>query len=370
MQPIRILHVVSSLNRGSGIMSVIMNYYRNIDREKVQFDFLYFLEMQETYKEEIYNLGGRLFQLPSPSLLSYKEYANFFAVNSKDYKAVHLHLVFLNGFILPLAKRNGIKNLITHSHNTLYSDKKLSAIRNRLLCLPIKKNANYYFACSKAAGEALYGKKYIELGKVKIINNAIDVERFKYNPEIRMKVRSEYHIEDKFVIGHVGRFAEQKNHTFLLDIFAEIKKRRPESVLMLIGDGPLFKKVKTKAELLGLKDSVLFLGTKKNVENYLQAMDTFVLPSLFEGLPVVGVEAQTSGLRCIFSEAITEEILLCNSKMLGLSNCAKIWADALIEFGVDYNREDSINIIRNKGFDIIEESYKLGLFYFNLRGGI
>ncbi|RFU62721.1 glycosyltransferase family 1 protein [Bacillus sp. V59.32b] len=366
MDKIRILHVVSSLGIDGGVMGVLMNYYRHIDRTKVQFDFLYFIESEKNHIEEIKKLGGEIYYLPRPSIKSYIKYKDFFKENANTYKAVHLHEVYLNSVILPIAKRYGIKHLITHSHATKFSDKKISAIRNKILCLPIKKQANIYLACSKAAGKTVYGEKYVEFGKVKVINNAVNIDRYKYNQDVREKVRNNLKINGKFVVGHVGRFNEQKNHKFIIEIFAEIKKKKPNSLLMLIGDGPLFEHTKEKVKLFALEDSVMFLGRKGNVQDYFQAMDSFILPSLFEGLPVVGVEAQASGLPIILSSDITQEIGLINYTYIGLNQSTEYWAEKVLSIGSNENRMNSYIDVVRAGFNIIQESKKLEELYRDL----
>ena len=370
MQQFRILHIVSSLNKGSGIMGVIMNYYRNIDRKKVQFDFLCFTPMQCTYETEIKGLGGEIYYLSKPSVKSffsdYREYDRFFCENSKKYKAVHLHLAFLHSFILPLAKKYGIRHHIVHSHNTKYSEKLIGSIRNYILCQGLKKQANHYFACSKKAGEFLYGKKDVKSGKVRVINNAVDCDKYKYDKIFREEVRTELGINDKVVIGHVGRFAEQKNHTFLIDIFSEIKKRESRSILMLAGDGPLFNQMKDKAERLGLTKDILFLGVRNDVYRLLQAMDVFVMPSLFEGLPVIGVEAQASGLKCFMSDTVTKETAIIDVVFLDLKCSAGFWAEKILENSGDLTHRNTFLNMREAGFDIKEEARKLERFYLEM----
>jgi glycosyltransferase involved in cell wall biosynthesis len=372
MQQIRILHIVSSLNIGSGVMGVIMNYYHNINRDNIQFDFLYFTKMPDTFETEIRKLGGNTYYLLKPSLKRYfkvhKEYVQFFKENAHKYKAVHLHVVSLNFFVLPIAKKYGVKNLITHSHNTKYSDKKISALRNRILCIPLKKWATHFFACSRAAGEFLYGKKYFDKGKVAVINNAIDCEKFKYNEFIRNKMRRELGIQDKFVIGHVGRFAKQKNHYFLLEIFAKIIERKANSILMLIGDGPLFEEIKNKAKLLGIEESVMFLGRKSNVEDCFQAMDVFVLPSLFEGLGIVLLEAQCAGLPCYASDVVPNDAKISNNfNYLSLGNKPAEWANEILKNLDHHTRSDGRLSIFESGFVIQSQAKNLEKFYLNLR---
>lgn len=365
VEKINILHVVSCLNVDSGVMNFIMNYYRNIDIEKVQFHFVYFIEGENTYKDEIEKLGGKYYFLEKPSLKTYEQYKSFFNKFGNIYKAIHLHEIYLNAILLPLAKKAGIKKLITHSHATRFSDKKLSAIRNRILCTPIKQTANRYFACSKAAGVSVYGSKYVELGKVSIINNAVDIKKFKFNLEVREKLRAQLLIKDKLVIGHVGRFNEQKNHLFLIDIFLEVLKIRNNSILMLLGDGPLYEEIEDKIRKLGIEKSVMLLGRKNNIEEYLQAMDVFVLPSLFEGLPVVGVEAQTAGLPCIFSSEITEEIDIKNCMFLDLNEEVSTWAKIIVNSVDGFIRQDTSRDIEEAGFSIKIECEKLVKEYIN-----
>lgn len=227
---IRILHVVSKLSLNSGVMNVIMNYYRHIDRTKIQFDFLYFEKRNPDFKDEIKNLGGNIFFVNKPSLKhiyrTYKEFNSFFSNNYAKYTAVHLHEIYLVNFISHFCKKYDIKHLITHAHTTKYSDNPKNALRNRIMCLGLKHSATDYFACSKAAGEFYYGKENVESGLVKVIPNAIDLKKYKFNQIIRDKVRKILNIEDKFVIGHIGRMAPPKNQKFLLQIFKKVKKRK------------------------------------------------------------------------------------------------------------------------------------------------
>lgn len=365
---VRILHLVSSLSTGSGVMSVIMNYYRHIDRNNIQFDFCYFGERKETYKDEIVSMGGRVYSISRPSVVSLfsRELELFFEQNQGIYTALHIHEVYLTFLFAPLAKKYGINHIITHSHATMYSDKKINAIRNRILCARLKKHANHYFACSKAAGEFLYGKKNSDRDKVRVINNAIDCTKFKYDESIRNKMRRELKLQNNFVIGHIGRFNEQKNHTFLIDIFHSIKKQKDKVKLVLVGDGPLIINIKEKIKKLNL-DDVIFLGRRGDVPDLLQAMDIFVLPSLFEGLPVVGVEAQASGLPIVMSTNITREIGLLNYSYIELSEPAEYWAKKILGMNCNNDRLNSYKEIIKSGFDICEEAKKLEKLYCSMK---
>lgn len=363
---IRILHVVSTIGVSSGVMSFIMSYYRNINRESIQFDFVYWLDGNVTYAEEIKKLGGRVYIIPKPGLT--KEYKsnieNFFKKNSSEYKILHLHEVYLNNFIPPIARRYGIEHIIAHSHTTRFSDKKINALRNRLLCFPLKRNVNRYFACSVAAGKFLYGEKYFQLGKVKVINNAIDCEKFRYNKETRVKMRKLLGINDKFVMGHVGRFNSQKNHDFLIKVFIEVLKKEPKSILMLIGIGPLEQKIIQKVELENLKDKVLFLGQRNDVQDLFQAMDTFVLPSLYEGLGIVLIEAQATGLSCYTSNVVPVEAKITEKlRFISLKASFKEWAKLILEDNNSEERVNEVEKVKRAGFDIKKEAKILESIY-------
>ena len=364
---IKILHIVSSLSIGSGVMSTIMNFYRKIDKSKVQFDFVYFYDCieQETYKEEIIKNGGKTYYVTKPTVYAINKFTRDLTqiINKNIYKAIHLHEVYLNLLIGPIARRNNIKNIISHSHTTIYSDNKLKAIRNKILCIPLKKQVNIFFACSRAAGKFLYGND----SDVYIMNNAIDCNKFRFNETIRNDIRERLNLKDKFVVGHIGRFSKQKNHSFLIDIFSEIKKVKENSVLILIGNGNLKCNIKEKVRRLNLDDYVKFLNDRKDINELLQGMDIFLLPSLFEGLPVSGIEAQSTGLPCIVSNKITEELNLGNCKYISLDKSAKLWAKEIINCGSDYIRKDNFIEITKKGFNIESEARKLEEFYINLQ---
>ncbi|MBM7685771.1 glycosyltransferase family 1 protein [Defluviitalea raffinosedens] len=365
---IKILHLVSSLSIKSGVMSVIMNYYRNIDKNKVQFDFCYFMDGEDTYEAEINSLGGHTIKIsrPSLSIKFFNEINGFFEKQKGIYTALHIHEIYLTFIFATIAKKNGIKNVITHCHATQYSDKKINALRNRILCIPLKKQANYYFSCSKAAGSFLYGEKYLKTEKVKIINNAIDCEKYKFDPNIRSVMRKKLGIEKNLVIGHIGRFNKQKNHSFLIDLFYLIQKKEKNAKLLLVGDGPLFQTIQEKVKKLNLNNNVIFLGRRKDIPDILQAMDIFLLPSLFEGLPVVGVEAQASGLPVVFSNSITQEICLFNYKYLDLNQSPEYWAQEVLSIDRNCNRIQAFLNVKEKGFDIKEEAKKLENIYLEM----
>ena len=330
---IRVLHFVSTLSRGSGVMSVIMNYYRHIDRDKVQFDFLHFIACEDSYMEEIRELGGKIYCIDKPgsSFQSIKQLNSFFRLHAGEYTWLHNHEVYLTFLLRPIAKRYGLEKFIVHCHATKYSDKTLNAARNRILCLPIRFMKVERFACSEAAGIFLYGKRRMNKGEIFILHNAIDSEKFQFDPIKRERIKLELKSQDKLVIGHVGRFERQKNHEFLIKVFAEYQKQRNDSVLVLIGDGSLRKKVEMQVRNLGLEESVLFLGQRDDVADLYQGMDLFILPSRYEGVGVVLLEAQLAGLPCIASDCIPEEASAGQPLFVSLGDSIKTWTDTLVK---------------------------------------
>lgn len=296
---------------GGGVESVIMNYYRHLDHSKVQIDFICDEDSTRIPYDEIKKLGGRVFLVPKyQNLPKYlKALEKLFKEN--QYRIVHSNINTLSVFPLYAAKKAGVPIRISHSHSTSNPKEwKRNLVKNILRPFS-KRYATDYFACSELAGRYLFGNKAFDQGKVKIIHNAIDIEKFKFDEVARKKLRKGFGIKDStIVIGHVGRFVQQKNHTFLVDVFNEYYKKNPDSKLLLVGSGPLEDEIKKKVERLGLKDTVLFLGQRDDINKLYSVMDVFCLPSLYEGLPVVGVEAQAAGLPTIFSNRISKEVIV------------------------------------------------------------
>ena len=327
---IRILHFISTISINSGVMAVIMNYYRHIDRDKIQFDFLFFKDSpaNTTYIDEIESLGGRVYLIEQPTHIFHyiRKLNKFFEEHKNEYAILHIHEVYLTFLLAPIAHAHGLK-VITHCHSTKFSDKPFNSIRNRLACIGINKHADLRFACSKAAGIALYGKS----ADFTVINNAIDLDKFAFNAAKRAKLRNGLNLEDKIVIGHVGRFSKEKNHRFLVEVFYEFQKTLPNSALLLIGEGPLMKSVKEQTRSLGLKDKVVFLGRRTDVADLYNVMDTFLLPSLFEGLGVVLIEAQANGLPCVASSCVPDEADVEGITFVSLKQSVEEWHRILTE---------------------------------------
>lgn len=358
--PIRVAHIIGKWV-GGGVESVVMNYYRHIDRSKIQFDFICDNDSTDIPYNEIEELGGRVILIPPyQKVISYhKELKK--VLREGNYKIVHSHINTLSVFSLCAAKAAGVPVRIAHSHSTTNPKEWKKNLLKQMLRPLSKIFATDYFCCSELAGRWLFGDKTYDEGKVYLLNNAIDTEKFKFNEEVREKVRKELNIdEDIFVVGHIGRFVEQKNHTFLIDIFNEVHKVKPNSKLMLVGQGPLKETVEEKVNRLGLSDSVLFLGQRNDVNELYQAMDVFVLPSLYEGLPVVGVEAQAAGLPCVFSSDMTSETkILVDTIFLPIKGCITEWQNNVLNINSILQRSNSGKELRTKCFDINLEVSKL-----------
>ena len=363
------VHIAQIMGKwiGGGVESVIMNYYENIDRTKFQFDFICDEGSTNIPYEKIEKLGGKVILVPPyQELFKYiKTLKKIFKEN--NYKIVHSNINTLSVFPLYAAKKVGVPVRIAHSHSTSNKKEwKKNAVKNILRPFS-KRNANVYFACSELAARYLFGNKTFEEGKVTIINNAINLEKFKFNQGKREKLRKELKIkDDEFVVGHIGRFVSQKNHTFLIDIFNELRKENNKAVLLLIGQGPLQDQIKEKVRELGIEDSVRFAGQVDNASDYYNAMDVFVLPSLYEGLPVVGVEAQANGLQCYFSTDMTKETkVLKKTKFISLNEGAKKWAKNILN-EKNNRTEDTKEEMTEKGFNIIKEADKLKKIYLKI----
>ena len=345
-----------------------MNYYRNIDKDKIQFHFLCDEDSTNIPYEEIEKMGGKVIIIPPyQRLFEYqKELYRIFKEN--NYKIVHSHISTLSVFPLRIAKKAGVPIRIAHSHSTSNKKEwKRNLIKNILR--PFSKlYANQFFACSELSGRWLFGEKAFKNGKIKIINNAIDLEKFKFNKEKRNEIRKKLKIDENIIlIGHIGRFVTQKNHEFLIDVFDEIHRRKQNSKLILIGQGNLKENIIEKIKYLGLQDYVIFTGQTTNVSDYYNAMDIFVLPSLYEGLPVVGIEAQANGLLCEFSTDMTKETKVLNTtKFISLKETPENWANTILEDYKNFKRLDSFDEMTKKNFNIKEEAKKLEKYYINL----
>lgn len=360
MTPIRVLQVVTHMERG-GLESMLMNYYRHIDRERVQFDFLVHRQERAAFDDEIESLGGKLYRLPRlvPWSEGYLAALNHFFDEHPEYKIVHVHQDCLSSVILRAAAQHNIPVRIAHSHNA-NQDKNLKYPIKLWYKQSIPKYTTNLFACGKDAGDWMFGG-----APYQIINNAIDATAYSFNPKKRIEMRHQLGLADKLIIGHVGRFNPQKNHLFLLDIFAALLKKEPNAVLLLVGGGEDMLKIQAKAHALGIAEHVRFLGVRSDVADLMQAMDVFVFPSLYEGLGIVLIEAQAAGLPCVVSDTIPREAYLTDLVTAErLSSSTETWADNILEKR-NFPRTDRRAEIAAHGFDITTEAVKLQEFYIN-----
>lgn len=360
--PIRILHIVTTMNRG-GLETMLMNYYRHIDRSKVQFDFLVHRDFEADYDKEIKELGGNVYHLSNlnPLSTSYKKSLNDFFKYHSEYKIVHSHLDCMAGIPLKYAKLNNVPLRIAHAHNSNQT-KDLKYPLKLFYKRKIKKNANYLFACGDEAGKWMFNTD-----NFKVLNNAINVKDYTFNLIIRNDKRKEFGIsDDSILVGHVGRFFPQKNHEFLIDIFNQFHKDHPNSYLILVGEGELKTSIQDKVRTLGLEDYVIFTGLRSDVNELLQAMDVFLFPSLYEGLPVSIIEAQAAGLPCLISDKVPIECKKTDLVyQLSLEDSVNTWSDKIHELS-HIIRRDTYEEIKQSGFDIVENAKWLENFYIEL----
>lgn len=370
-KPVRVLHVLGTTNLG-GAESRIMELYRCIDRSQVQFDFLIHTKEDGHYSEEIRSLGGHIYSLPRFKFFNIAEYhkaIRTFFKEHKEFTVIQGHMTSTAAIYLPIAKQEYARQslpLITAAHaRSAGVDKGLKGIATRVLRIPLKDQADYLFTCSKEAGIAVYGAKAVRDGKVWTIPNAIDAERFHFQQNVREEIRAELGIQDKFAIGHVGRFGFMKNHTYLVDIFAKVCKERDDAVLVMIGKGEQEETIREKIKGLGLEDKAYFLGNRYDVEKYYQAFDYFVFPSTFEGLPGSVAEAQAAGLHCLVSDRVTREVALTPLvSYRSIEEDPKLWAEEILQNAQEaLRREDMREAIAQTGFDVRRQAVQMAQFY-------
>lgn len=356
---IRILHVVTYMGRG-GLETMIMNYYRNIDRNKVQFDFLVHRQEEADYDKEIVALGGKIYHMPMLNPFS-KSYFNALDSFFKEHKydIVHCHLDCMSAYPLKIAQKNGVRVRIAHSHNKS-QDKNLKYPIKLYSKRLIPKYATHLLSCGKEAGDWMFnGKPYT------ILNNAIDAQSYRFDKQIREEMREQLGFnQEDFVIGHVGRFNHQKNHNFIIDVFNFVHKKNTAAKLVLVGTGDGQKAIKEKVESLALSDSVLFLGNRTDVNKILQAMDVFLFPSLYEGLPLSIIEAQAAGLPCVISDNVPPECIVTDLiEAASLDDALAKWEIVIIS-QKSVKRKDTYELIKKSGFDVKSNVLALEKMYY------
>lgn len=358
---IRILQVVNAPDRG-GAETMVMNLYRKINREEIQFDFTNHNGQPGAYDEEIKSLGGEVLYLPKFKGYNYSQYISAWKrlfAQHPEYKIVHIHNYNIAGIVANVAAKMGVKVRITHSHSTRLN---MSFLKRRVFYLfysSMLKNSTHFFACGFDAGKFLFKEKQFT-----ILPNAIDTSLFKFRSDWRDRFRKELNIGDDItVLGHVGSFRKPKNHSFLIDLFCEYNKINKDSILVLIGSGENIEIIREKVKSMGLMEKVRFLGQQSFVNQWLSAFDIFVLPSLWEGLPVSVVEAQCSGLPCVISDVIDRGVdITGNVKFVSTNESAVFWADIISSVN-STNRIEMGDIIANSPYNIDKAVSELANFY-------
>lgn len=366
MKEEKVLHILCVLNHMDfgGIEAVVMNYYRNMDKSKIQFDFAVCEESVLPQRNEIEKSEGRIYLLPKIAhLLQYNNVLRKI-MKEKKYEIVHCHMNTLSVFPLFSAFFAGTRVRICHNHSTADKGEGGKTLLKYFLRPFNKVFATDYFACGEHAARWMYGNRTYNAGKVHVMPNAIEVDRFRYNFDGRNQLRKKLGISDKFVIGHIGRFMYQKNHEFLIEIYAEIHRQKKDTVLLLVGEGELECRIRDKVRRLGLEDSVIFYGVSDTVNQLYQVMDAFVFPSFYEGLGLVAIEAQAAGLPVYASDAVPKEVKVTPAfRYMALTETAKVWAAEILKTAVDEEyREDAWRLVDKSIYSlkqqaVIEQQY-------------
>jgi len=363
--PIRVLHIVGRMDQG-GIETLLMNLYRNIDRSVIQFDFLTHSSQKGFFDKEITSLGGRLYSIVSPfsgrGVFLYRRELSSFFKEHPEYTIIHSHMNTFSGIILSIAKKAGVKTRIAHSHTTIAASSfktpfwKLSRMFGQ-------DAVSHFFSCSQDASSWSFGR-YAD--KAVIFKNAIDLDIYRFSNETRQIYRNELELQEKYVVGHVGRFNEIKNHTFLIDVFTKLLQKKENAVLLLAGDGPLLSEMQKKVQTLGIADAVMFLGNRDDVAKLLCAIDIFVFPSTNEGLGIVTIEAQASGLPCLVSDALPLEVKVTEKvAYIPLGKGPEYWASSIASCPIRVDRSKAYLEVKEAGYDIEESAKWLMDFYMN-----
>lgn len=348
---IKVLHVLGSLNYG-GAENMIMNIYRNINRDNIKFDFIVHSLEKGDFEEEVNSLGGKIFRCPrfnGQGIFQYRKWWNDFFSNHQDYKILHSHIRSTASIYFPIAKKYGLKTII-HGHSTSEGYGFKASVK-RMMEIPLKYQADYYIACSELAGKWLFGRKVLQSNKYIVLNNAIDLSKYKFSQIVYNRYRNKLKVKDRFILIHIGRFHESKNHDFLLDIVFEIKKKRRDVILLLVGNGDLKDTIEEKINRLNLNENVKLLGNREDIAELLICSDVFVFPSKWEGLPVSVIEAQASGISCYISKNITKEVAITDRvKFISIDDGCIDWVSEIIKS--DCAHKDTTNQLLEAGYDI------------------
>lgn len=353
-----------------GMESCIMNYYRHIDKSKVSFDFLTNFENM-VYSDEVRKNGSKIFLIPKKgeNPIAYKIALNkFFSAYASQYDVLWYNTCTLaNIDYLIYAKKFGIQKRIIHAHNSGNESSKIKGIFHFINRHRVMNYATNFWSCSLAASKFFYSETIMSGQKHEIVYNAIDLEKFSFDPEIRKIYRKKLNIDNKFVIGHIGRFQTQKNHIFLIEIFKELLTYKDNAILLLVGQGELESEIKTRVKEYGLEKKVLFLGQRNDISNILDAIDIFVFPSLFEGLGIVLVEAQAKGVTCFTSKnVVPKEVNITGLvNFIDINLSAKDWAIKIFQTNITHNNICLQQSLKNSNYNIKIEAEKLSIMFKN-----
>jgi glycosyltransferase involved in cell wall biosynthesis len=365
-QVVRILQVLGSLEMG-GAEVMIMNLYRHIDRSRIQFDFIVHTPTHGLFEDEVSDRGGRVYRVPrftGFNILHYLQAWEEFFTEHQEYHIIHGHVASSSAIYLGIARRHHVYT-IAHSHSMrLFHG--IKGVMDRLFSYPTRWIADQFFACSRDAGSARFGQKIVDSSKFRIIQNAMEVASLAYNQNIRDALRSKLGLEDRLVIGHVGRFDLMKNHEFLIQVFRLIFTCRPDAVLLLVGDGEQRPVIENLIKTFSLDDAVILLGIRNDVPQLLQAMDVFVFPSLAEGLGISVIEAQASGLPCVVSTQVPKEVGVTQLvEFLELKESKETWADTIIRVVKGHERASHVDCLTANGYDVTKSAEDIQAFYLN-----
>lgn len=367
MKPIRVLHVVGIMNRG-GTENLLMNLYRKIDKSKIQFDFLVHQKMEGVFDQEIESLGGKVYHIDYVTKVGhfkYKKNLLDFFNSHLGYSIVQVHMNAMNGLVLKSAKDAKIPIRISHCHSTKHGSSMLGTLYKKYVAMIIPNVATHFWGCSYEAGKWLYGKKIAD-DKFMIFKNGIDLNNFVFKINTQSKIRQELNIDSNhFVLGHIGRFQNMKNHDFLIDVFFDINRRKQNSLLLLVGDGDLKSKIEEKVNKLGIEKAVRFLGVRSDVSDILHLIDAFIFPSFYEGFPVTLVEAQAMGVKCIVSNTIVKTVDLGVGlvEFLELKSGANYWANKILQKTNVPPLNNIQYVLSSNGYDINSTAKWLQNFY-------
>lgn len=361
---VRVAVVVGKFNSG-GKKSLVMEYFRHIDRSKFQFDFICDADSVALPADEIQALGGRVFIIPPYQKIFSNMFAMYKICRKNNYKIMHAYNSTMNIFPMFVAWLSGIPVRISESISMAHKGEWKTVLK--IILKPMSKwFANCYMACGSDCGRWQFGEKTFCAGKVDVFKSVIDTGKNDYDAELRVKTRNSYGWENKVVVGHIARFTEQKNSVRVIEVFAAIAKKENNAIMCLIGDGPLRNAMFKRAEELGISDKIVYLGRREDIQQFYNAMDGFILPSLYEGLPIVGLEAMCSGLPVIFSSEITKELCVPNlSYFVELSQSNSKWANIVL-LAIKrnwHNRSSHKENLKKMGFDVVYETERLEDYY-------